>query len=188
MYKMKMRIHSFAKTGTKEPQHVCSRGGQIRIHKHTNTLQNGNSRTRSTSACSEEGRGDQHKYKYKDRNCRTTGRVLSRWPGGGRRAPREPLRGAAATERGFSAPSWDPFVAGTLAVLELGKVILMGCDTEAWAHSIRSSKTLFFSALDSASKFSQTLRSSPTWVRCPAHCHLIKLPEAKLSKWKSCNK
>ena len=41
-------------------------------------------------------------------------------------APREPLRGAAATERGFSAPSWDPFVAGTLAVLELGKVILMG--------------------------------------------------------------
>ena len=78
-------------------------------------------------------------------------------------APREPLRGAAATERGFSAPSWDPFVAGTLAVLELGKVILMGCDTEAGAHSLRCSKTLFFSALDSACKFSQTLRSSPTW-------------------------
>ena len=45
-------------------------------------------------------------------------------------SPREPLRGAAATERGFSAPSWDPFVAGTTEVLELGKVRLIKCDTE----------------------------------------------------------
>ena len=45
-------------------------------------------------------------------------------------APREPLRGAAATERGFSAPSWDPFVAGTTEVLELGEVRLIKCDTE----------------------------------------------------------
>ena len=42
-------------------------------------------------------------------------------------APREPLRGAAATERGFSAPSWDPFVAGTTTLLKLGEVRLIKC-------------------------------------------------------------
>ena len=56
-------------------------------------------------------------------------------------APREPLRGAAATERGFSAPSWDPFVAGTTALLKLGEVRLI--IDQVWHRS--------------------------TWARCPLH-------------------
>ena len=52
-------------------------------------------------------------------------------------APREPLRGAAATERGFSAPSWDPFVAGTTALLKLGEVRLIKCGIEVHGQGIQ---------------------------------------------------
>ena len=56
-------------------------------------------------------------------------------------APREPLRGAAATERGFSAPSWDPFVAGTTALLKLGEVRLIKCGIDVHGQGIQCIQT-----------------------------------------------